>query len=151
MKRNMARLRATPTSDAAENAETRQPGAYDNIEQRPLGERCIIAFSSSSGPPMLPTYFYNNMKQVVQTKDYVMILTEMVHDVRIIPFKNDARARQHPQVVRRLDRPLGGRYPRRRDDEFQRQDAVPRLVGEAEGDRAVQPRGRQDAPVSVYN
>ena len=87
-KRNMARLRATPTSDAAENAETRQPGAYDNIEQRPLGERCIIAFSSSSGPPMLPTYFYNNMKQVVQTKDYVMILTEMVHDVRIIPFKN---------------------------------------------------------------
>jgi hypothetical protein len=83
-KRNMARLRATPTSDAAENAETRQPGAYDNIEQRPLGERCIIAFSSSSGPPMLPTYFYNNMKQIVQTKDYVMILTEMVHDVRII-------------------------------------------------------------------
>ena len=83
-KRNMARLRATPTSDAPENAETRQPGAYDNIEQRPLGERCIIAFSSSSGPPMLPTYFYNNMKQVVQTKDYVMILTEMVHDVRII-------------------------------------------------------------------
>src|SRR5436190_13035534 len=87
MKRNTARLRATPTSDAAENAETKLPGAYDNIEQRPLGERCIIAFSSSSGPPMLPTYFYNNMKQVVQTKDYVMILTEMVHDVRIVPFK----------------------------------------------------------------
>ena len=87
MKRNQARLRATPTSDAAENAETKAAGAYDNIEQRPLGERCIIAFSSSSGPPMLPTYFYNNMKQVVQTKDYVMILTEMVHDVRIIPFK----------------------------------------------------------------
>ncbi len=130
MKRNQARLRATPTSDAAENAETRQPGAYDNIEQRPLGERCIIAFSSSSGPPMLPTYFYNNMKQVVQTKDYVMILTEMVHDVRIIPSQPDgARAPEHPQLVRRLGRPLGGRHPGRRDDQLQRQDALPRLVG----------------------
>jgi hypothetical protein len=88
-KRNTARLRATPTSDTPENAETRAPGAYDNIEQRPLGERCILAFSSSSGPPMLPTYFYNNMKQIVQTKDHVMILTEMVHDARIVPFKSE--------------------------------------------------------------
>jgi hypothetical protein len=89
-KRN-ARPRATPTSDTAENAETRQPGAYDNVEQRPLGERCILGFSSTSGPPMLPTYFYNNMKQVVQTKDYVMILTEMVHDARVIPFASTHR------------------------------------------------------------
>jgi len=96
-KRNTARLRAIPTSDAAENAETRAPGAYDNIEQRPLGERCIIAFSSSSGPPMLPTYFYNNMKQVVQTKDYVMILTEMVHDVRIISLN---RTKHSPDTLR---------------------------------------------------
>jgi hypothetical protein len=87
MKRNAARLRATPTSDTAENVEIRAPGAYDNVEQRPLGERCILGFSSTSGPPMLPTYFYNNMKQVVQTRDHVMILTEMVHDARIIPFR----------------------------------------------------------------
>jgi hypothetical protein len=97
MKRNTARLRATPTSDTAENAESKTPGAYDNIEQRPLGERCIIAFSSSSGPPMLPTYFYNNMKQLVQTKDYVMILTEMVHDVRIVYLN---RTTHRPQNIR---------------------------------------------------
>jgi hypothetical protein len=97
MKRNQARLRATPTSDTAENAESKTPGAYDNIEQRPLGERCIIAFSSSSGPPMLPTYFYNNMKQLVQTKDYVMILTEMVHDVRIVYLN---RTTHRPQNIR---------------------------------------------------
>ena len=53
MKRNQARLRATPTSDAPENVETRAPGAYDNPEQRPLGERCIMGFGSTSGPPML--------------------------------------------------------------------------------------------------
>jgi hypothetical protein len=87
MKRNQTRQRATPTSDAGENYQTLQAGAYDDIEQRPLGERCIIGFGSTSGPPMLPTYFYNNLKQIVQTRDYVMILTEMVHDARIIPFK----------------------------------------------------------------
>jgi hypothetical protein len=95
-KRNQMTRRATPTSDAPENAETRAPGAYDNIEQRPLGERCILGFGSTSGPPMLPTYFYNNLKQVVQTKDHVMILTEMVHDARIIPF----RSTHAPESVR---------------------------------------------------
>jgi len=33
---------------------------------------------------MLPNYFYNNNYQIVQTKDHVMILVEMVHDVRVI-------------------------------------------------------------------
>jgi hypothetical protein len=33
---------------------------------------------------MLPT-FYNNNYQILQTHDHVMIMTEMVHDVRIIP------------------------------------------------------------------
>jgi hypothetical protein len=33
---------------------------------------------------MLPNYFYNNNYTIVQTKDHVMIMTEMVHDTRII-------------------------------------------------------------------
>ena len=33
---------------------------------------------------MLPNYFYNNNYQIVQTKDHVMIMTEMVHDARVI-------------------------------------------------------------------
>jgi hypothetical protein len=73
-----------PTSDAAESVSTAAPGAYDDIELRPLAERCIMAFGSTSGPPMLPNYFYNNLKQIVQTPDYVLILVEMVHDARII-------------------------------------------------------------------
>jgi hypothetical protein len=58
--------------------------AYDDPEIRPLGERCLLGFSSTSGPPVLPTYFYNNLHQIVQTPDHVMILTEMVHDARIV-------------------------------------------------------------------
>jgi hypothetical protein len=56
---------------------------FDGPELRPLGERCLLSFGSSSGPPMMPV-MYNNNYQIVQTPEYVMILVEMVHDVRII-------------------------------------------------------------------
>jgi len=59
-------------------------GQYDHPEFRPLAERCLMSFGSNAGPPMLPNYFYNNNYTIVQTKDHVMILTEMVHDVRVI-------------------------------------------------------------------
>lgn len=59
-------------------------GSYDNPENRPLAERCIMSFGSNAGPPMLPNYFYNNNYTIVQTPDVILILTEMVHDVRII-------------------------------------------------------------------
>ena len=62
----------------------RQFGQYDNPENRPLAERCIVSFGSNAGPPMLPNYFYNNNYTIVQTPDHIMIMTEMVHDVRII-------------------------------------------------------------------
>ncbi|MDP2283792.1 MAG: hypothetical protein Q8L06_06605 [Pseudohongiella sp.] len=63
-----------------------RPGVepFDGPELRPMGERCLLAFSSSSGPPMLPV-MYNNNYQIVQTPDHVVILVEMVHDARIIP------------------------------------------------------------------
>jgi len=50
---------------------------------RALGERCLMSFGSSAGPPMIPL-LYNNNYQIVQNKEYVMILVEMVHDARII-------------------------------------------------------------------
>jgi hypothetical protein len=63
---------------------------YDAIELRPLAERCLLTFSSGSGPPMMPT-LYNNNYQIVQTADHVMILVEMVHDARIIPIDQQHR------------------------------------------------------------
>ena len=63
---------------------SRQLGEFDNPESRPLGERCLMSFGFNGGPPMLPNYFYNNNYTIVQTPDHVMIMTEMVHDVRII-------------------------------------------------------------------
>jgi hypothetical protein len=75
------------TSDSRANEDDpgfEGPEAYNDPEQRPLGERCLVGFSSTSGPPILPTYFYNNLHQIVQTPTQIVILTEMVHDARVI-------------------------------------------------------------------
>ena len=55
----------------------------DGPEQRQLGDRCIVGYGSSGGPPMLPV-LYNNNYQIVQSPGYVMILVEMNHDARIV-------------------------------------------------------------------
>ena len=64
------------------------PGPYDDPEIRPLAERCLLGFGSTSGPPMLPV-LYNNLKRIVQTEDHVMILVEMVHDARVIRMNDE--------------------------------------------------------------
>ncbi len=66
---------------AAEIAKIRARPAH-GPEDRRVGARCIVGFNS--GPPMSPSAYNNNM-QLFQTPDYVAILNEMVHDVRIIP------------------------------------------------------------------
>ncbi|MBM41498.1 MAG: hypothetical protein CL483_06205 [Acidobacteria bacterium] len=72
------------------------PGPYDNPEDRPHAERCLMGFGSTAGPPML-SVLYNNMKRIVQTEDTVMILVEMVHDARIIRMN----AEHEPPEIRR--------------------------------------------------
>jgi hypothetical protein len=73
-------------------------GEFDGPEVRSLSDRCLTSFGSNAGPPMLPNYFYNNNYTIVQTKDYVMIMTEMVHDARIIRLgaTRHAPAQVHP-------------------------------------------------------
>jgi hypothetical protein len=58
-------------------------GNFDGPERRPLGERCLIGFGSTSGPPMLPV-LYNNHYAIWPGRDEVGIQVEMVHDVRHI-------------------------------------------------------------------
>ena len=69
---------------AAQAERAKAHGEFDHPEVRPLSDRCLLSFGSNAGPPMLPNYFYNNNYTIVQTRDHVMILSEMVHDVRII-------------------------------------------------------------------
>jgi hypothetical protein len=70
---------------AAERASmSRRGGALEGPEAASLSDRCLSSFGSNAGPPMLPNYFYNNNYTIVQTKDHVVIMTEMVHDARIV-------------------------------------------------------------------
>ena len=59
-----------------------------NPEVRSLGERCLVGFGSSGGPPMLPVV-YNNHYQIVQAPGYVMIMAEMNHDARIVRLNDE--------------------------------------------------------------
>jgi hypothetical protein len=56
-------------------------GLADSWMDFQLNDRCIVW---SAGPPMMPGP-YNNTYMIFQTPDYVAILVEMIHDVRIIP------------------------------------------------------------------
>lgn len=69
---------------AAERAAARKAmgGPYDAVENMPIGSRCIVM--AGAGPPMMNAG-YNANYQIVQAPGVVMILTEMIHDVRIIP------------------------------------------------------------------
>jgi hypothetical protein len=56
--------------------------AKNGPEDRGLSERCLVGFNA--GPPFLPSLYNNNM-QIIQSKDSFVIITEMIHDARIVP------------------------------------------------------------------
>jgi hypothetical protein len=66
----------------AERAAEVRDHSTDGPEYRSLQERCINW--PVAGPPMLPTG-YNSNYQILQTADSVVIVVEMIHDVRFIP------------------------------------------------------------------
>jgi hypothetical protein len=67
---------------AARAAERPKPGTqYDQVQNIVIGSRCIW---TNAGPPMLPPG-YNPAYQIVQSKDQVVIVIEMLHEVRVIP------------------------------------------------------------------
>jgi hypothetical protein len=83
--------RMPPLTEAAQKraVERRSRGERlaEGPEDRNIGERCILGFNA--GPPMLPSA-YNNNVQIVQTKDYVLIHNEMVHNARVVPLVSKA-------------------------------------------------------------
>ena len=61
-------------------------GFADHYTDRSLGDRCLMG--SNSGPPMRPGS-YNNNVHIFQTPNYVALLNEHIHNVRIIPIDRD--------------------------------------------------------------
>jgi len=89
---------------ARAEARKRSGAPTDSVKNQSLSVRCILM--DRAGPPMLAGA-YNNNYQIVQAPGYVMILVEMIHDVRIIPLDG----RPHlPQNVRQLMGSYRGRW-----------------------------------------
>jgi hypothetical protein len=85
---------------AADLAAQNRGHEFDGPENRSLAERCIAV--SNAGPPMIPAN-YNANYQIVQALGYVALLSEQIHDVRIIPISGPTGARPHlPPDVRQL-------------------------------------------------
>ena len=82
--------------EARGRLQSMRRGSTDSAKDRPLSERCLMSFGSSSGPPMLPV-LYNNNYQIVQTPGTIMILVEMIHDTRIIRMN----AAHDPESIRK--------------------------------------------------
>jgi hypothetical protein len=87
----------SPEGRARAAATGRRPGrnAPEAPEDLTLSERCILW--GTTGPPMMPAV-YNNNVQFIQTREYVVIFTEMIHDFRIVPMDG----RPHGDVPRLL-------------------------------------------------
>ncbi|HEY8573472.1 hypothetical protein [Phenylobacterium sp.] len=80
---------AVAEGSAGESAAERNRGPQnDNPETRGLAERCIIV---RSDPPMFDG-LYNNNHYFQMATDHVAIVTEMIHDVRVIRLNSTHRA-----------------------------------------------------------
>jgi hypothetical protein len=96
--------RVPPMLPSAQERIAQRRNRYDNPEERPLPERCILGFNS--GPPMVPSA-YNNNVQIVQTPRHIVIVNEMIHSARIV----DMSGRAHfPAALRFLTGDSIGRW-----------------------------------------
>jgi hypothetical protein len=77
---------------AARRAAAREHGSADSYENRSLQERCI----TRGLPEVILPGPYNNNLQIVQTPGYVVLMTEMIHDARVVPM--DGRPHSSPSL-----------------------------------------------------
>jgi len=80
---------AVKRNAATQAARRALGGPYDQVQNRPLAERCIVW--PHEGPPMQPVGYFSNL-QFVQGPGYVVVIQEMIHNARVIPLDN----RPHP-------------------------------------------------------
>jgi hypothetical protein len=76
-------------------------GPADGPEDRPLSERCI-----SYGAPRTGAN-YNSYVQIIQSRDTVVLLQEMIHDARVVPMTNKPHLPAH---IRQLHGDPRGRW-----------------------------------------
>ena len=74
------------TATGRQRADQEYP--FDSYLDLDAGDRCILGLNA--GPPIVPAAYNQNLL-LLQTPDHVVLLTEMVHTVRVVPL--DGRPR----------------------------------------------------------
>ncbi len=82
----------TPEGQKREDLRAEIRHRAEGPESMPVYDRCILGFNS--GPPIIPVGYNQNL-QIFQTRDHVVIHTEMVHDARIVPLDGRPRLPTH--------------------------------------------------------
>lgn len=85
----------TPAAEAARRRRLAAIKSMEHPEGLGLQDQCLTFLTS--GPPLLP-YSYNSNYQIVQTRDAIVVHTEMIHDARIIYLDG----RPHPPAALRF-------------------------------------------------
>jgi hypothetical protein len=75
-------LSASGRQRAEASQAYRQEHPSDSWLDRSTSDRCLLGFNA--GPPLNPGGYNQNL-QIFQTPDQVVLLTEMVHTVRVVP------------------------------------------------------------------
>ena len=91
----------TPEAEALRAANPPRPRGTNGPEDRPLSERCI-----SYGAPRTQSN-YNSYVQIIQSKDTVVLLQEMIHDARVVPMTSKPHL---PAKIRQLHGDPRGRW-----------------------------------------
>ena len=89
-------------SDLAKKIMTRDEHGFDDPEQRPLAERCLENLGYApirTVPVFLP-------RQIVQTRDYILIMSEDAVGLRVIHLRD----RPRPEVLRSVEGYSRGRW-----------------------------------------
>jgi hypothetical protein len=87
----------TPAARAITDAANHNDAVnLDNPENRNTADRCLLGTGSPAGPPLL-NHTYNANYQIVQTREAVVIVTEMNHDARIVRLNAKAHL---PEAIR---------------------------------------------------
>ncbi len=84
------------TEDAERRAEARrmadQEHPFDSWLDLDAGDRCLLGLNA--GPPIMPAAYNQNLR-LLQTPDHVILVTEMVHTVRVVPLDGRPRLRDN--------------------------------------------------------
>lgn len=86
------RLRTPPVRDLF--SYSANPSEFRPADPEALGlsERCLVGFNA--GPPLTPSAYNNNLR-IVQTPDHIVLVTEMIHDARVVPLDGRPRLPDH--------------------------------------------------------